>query len=283
MLAAGLGVGFVAALGLTVFFWLTGDDGTPATTAPLSTAVSKSTSGTTGGPEPVNQGPANKFTPMLSEMPPDTIIYPLETFSMDPVKVCAKGPDGSLQPATLCQGKAAGDHVTDYLGWATNGLFAKSEEGEAKAREWGLQDAYQASFRPGGLLAAVLQGAYYVTVEVSLFGDAPKAASAYAKYEQTYRDATGSQQEQTKGLGNQSSAWSVVQGSVGLSQTAGVFHRFVFRRGNMVVSVQTFGAQPYMNIDTAREIAVMVDQKALGQRPALTPTPTPTGTPGLPR
>ena len=60
---------------------------------------------------------------------------------------------------------------------------------------------------------------------------------------------------------------------LGTSDIPEVFHRFVFRRGNLVAMVQTVGAQPYMSIDQARNTAILIDGRATGNLAAYTPTP----------
>jgi hypothetical protein len=50
----------------------------------------------------------------------------------------------------------------------------------------------------------------------------------------------------------------------------------------MIVTVVTWGAETYMNIDPARNVAATIDEKLLGTRPAVEPTPIPTPSfPGL--
>ena len=40
-------------------------------------------------------------------------------------------------------------------------------------------------------------------------------------------------------------------------------------------TVQTYGAEPFMTIDPAREVAVMIDDRILGNTEAIEPTPIP--------
>lgn len=252
-LFAGIAVGAVAAGSLaTVFAFTSGDDGTP--TSGLPTAASRSTAGTAGGREPQLAGPANRYAPLLEELRARTILHKPDTFTLN------------------------------ALAWVTNGgLFASTDEGEAQAERWGYIDGFQVAFRPDGQLASVLQGEWFTTINVVLLGDSSKAHEAYLRFEEQYRKTAGSEQQVTKGLGNESSAWKITSGTVPNSQIVAVYHRFVFRRGNMIVTVQTYGGEPFMSIDQARDTAVVIDDKALGNRPAPTPTPAPTGTPGLPQ
>lgn len=206
--------------------------------------------GTTGGREVQLPAPASRYVPQLAETPTFAEVYPPNTFSLSPLQ------------------------------WAANGLFQGTTEGEQKAQQWGYSDGYQADFWPIDRLSAVVKGAYYITVESYLFDTQNGARQAYQAYEDRYRGATGSEPlTNVKGLGNQSSAWRVFQGVVGTSELRGVYYRFAFRRGNLVAIVQTYGAEPFMTIDRARELAVIIDEKALGQRPSPSPTPRPANSP----
>jgi hypothetical protein len=44
--------------------------------------------------------------------------------------------------------------------------------------------------------------------------------------------------------------------------------------------VLTYGGQPFLTINPARDIAVIIDERALGERDAIEPTPIPTVLPG---
>lgn len=245
MLLAGAVSGVVIALAVTGVLILTGGDGEDTGDTPnVSSAVSKSTAGSADDRRPQLGGPASRFIPTLQEMQPGSKTYPPNTYTMTP------------------------------LAWGSNGLFASPSEGEAKAEQLGYIDGYQVEYQPPGQLAGVLQGSWYTTVEIALFADATKAATAYALYEERYRTTGGSQLAPAKRLGNQSSGWSVIgKETVGPSDTLAIYHRFVFQRGNMVAMVQTMGGQPFMNIDPARDTAVLIDERATGGIPAFTPTP----------
>jgi hypothetical protein len=168
------------------------------------------------------------------------------------------------------------------LGFATNGYFPNAQAGETQAEAWGYKDGYQSSFEPDGQLAGLLQGRYYIQVESYLFNTVDGAAQAYAHIDGVTRSQTKSIEQVTNGLANESSAWKTIAGKVGSSELNMVYYRFIFRRGNLVTVVQTNGAEPYMTVDRARDLAVVVDEKARGNLPAPTPTPAKTGTPGLP-
>lgn len=235
-------VALALAGGLTAFF-LTRDDGPPG--PPLGS----STGGTLGGPQPVLKGPVAPYLAQLGDLPRGYVVYPNDTFGLSDLAFAAKGP------------------------------FKSVADGQNLATRWGYVDGYQASYYPDGFLAGVVQGGYYVFVEGYLFSNLDGAREAYQTFEDYYRNAPGSLQETVQGLGNQSSAWKILQGTVGTTELPAVYHRFLFRRGTLVTVVQTFGAEPFMTVDRARDVAVVVDEKALGNRPAPTPTPSKTQTP----
>lgn len=212
-----------------------------------------STGGVEGGPEPLLSGPAAKYSPSQDEFAGAYKVAPNETFGM------------SLDT------------------YAASTFFPGTTEGKELATQWGFGEGYQVTLEPDGLLAGVLKGGYYVIAEFYLFGNQAGAKSAFDYYKSRYDSTAGSEAVATKGLANQSGAWQLVKGPVGTSSLVGVYHRFLFRRGNLLASVQTYGAQPFMAIDKARDIAVIIDERALGTRQATEPTPAGTAVPGLPR
>lgn len=163
------------------------------------------------------------------------------------------------------------------LSWASQGHFKDPEAGEQQAIDWGYLDGYQSSFEPNGQLADVVRGSYYVEVESVIFDTLDGAVAAYEHLKGIHASLAGSQAVEAKQLGNESSAWKAVSGTVGPSELPAVYHRFIFRRGNLVSIVQTYGADKFMKIDFARNLAIGVDQKALGERAAPTPTPGSSG------
>lgn len=213
---------------------------------------SKSTSGTTGGQEVVATIPAAKFSVLLGELP--------EKYEVD-------------------EGNTFTQNISTY---SSSYWFATEQEGSKLASEWRIIDGFNAVFQPKGLAADVAQGEAYITVETYMFQSVDGAKLAWAYYDNKLKQVTNSEAVKTKGLGNDSSAYRIVKGTVGPSEVVGVYHRFSFRRGNTIVSVQTWGGQPFINIDVARNLAVIVDNKLLGVRPATEPTPIPTPSfPGL--
>ncbi len=252
ILAAGL---VVIAMGVVVTFLFignNGDDVDVGDTVRDSGPPSVSTRGTSGGPEVQAETPASQFGILLSELAPIMEVNVSETFTQN---------------------------ITTF---SSSYWFKTEQEGAEKAQEWRIKDAFQAVFQPKGLSAEVLKGAFYLRVETYQFVDSGGASKAFAHLDNVLKNTTGSDPVKAKKLGNESSAYQIVEGTVGTSETVAVYHRFTFRRGNTIVSVQTWGAQPLMNIDPAREIAAIIDEKLLGARPAVEPTPIPTPNfPGL--
>lgn len=208
--------------------------------------ISKSTGGTEGGPETISTGFVRRFAPLLTELPGVNQVNVPDTFA------------GNLST------------------FASSYLFVNGQQGQDLATQWKILDAFQASYQPTGLAADALRGRYYVTVETYLFQAADGARAAYEHMARLYASNNATVPQQTKGLGNQSSAYALVQGTIASSDIPAVYHRFLFRRGNVVAVVQTLGGDPYMSIDQARDIAVAIDDKILGKRPATDPTPIPT-------
>lgn len=250
------GVILLAGAMAAVFFLRGGDDGgtnagTPGVNAD-GEKPSTSTSGTTGGQEVVAKPPASQFSVLLGELP--------EKYEVD-------------VPNTFAQ------NISTY---SSSYWFNSEQEGSKMASQWRIIDGFNAVFQPNGLAADVAQGEAYVTVETYMFQTVDGAKLAWAYYDNRLKSIPASEPVKTKGLANDSSAYRIVKGTVGPSEIIGVYHRFSFRRGNTIVSVQTFGGQPFINIDLARNLAVIVDNKLLGVRPATEPTPIPTPNfPGL--
>lgn len=246
MTVAALGVVLIAAAAFA-FLLLRSDDGTK--TAAPGQAPSQSTGGTVGGPDPTLPGPASAYAPSLTEAPAGYQLRDNKTYSLTPLQFVA---DNSA-------------------------LFPSTEEGERTVEQWGFASGYQVELWPIGQLAEVVSGPPIYTVGVYLFDTTAGARLAFEKFEEAYGSLPGSHRvEDAHPLANQSSAWAYPEGTVGVSDVEAIFHRFIFRRGNMVVTSQTLGGVPFMNIDKAREMARIVDDRALGDRPATTPTPAPT-------
>lgn len=250
MALGGVALLLVAAL-IVVFVVTRGDDDGPDNAAgndASSPAIrTPSTGGTRGGPEPVLAGPAIKYAPSEEEIGGGIEGVPNESTTITP----------------------------DMYADPSFGPFKATDEGRQKVREWGYQEGYLGILQPDGLNAGLLEGRYFARVETHLFANVEGASNAYAWYADLYQKAALSEPQDAAPLANQSSGWKIKQGKIDPANVDAAFHRFIFRRGNLVVIVQTTGADTFMTIDPARDIAVIVDERALGNRAA--PTPTPSG------
>ncbi len=217
-----------------------GVGGTPGIRTP-------STGGTRGGPEPVLTGPASRLAASAEDIGGGIQGVPPESLNLTPDEYA----DPSLGP------------------------FRNIDEGRDKVTEWGYVEGYVTVLEPDGLLAGVAQGRFYVRVEAHLFGTPQGAAAAFAWYNDIYSGIDGLTPEDAAPLANESASWKSLQGKIENTDLDRAYHRFIFRRGNLVAIVQTVGADTFMTIDPARDIAVVVDERALGSRAA--PTPTPSG------
>ena len=237
---AGAAVLLVAALAgvLTLIFRAGGDDdlAVPGVTA------GQSTGGTAGGPETLVQGPAFAYVIQTGDLGAEFTTNNPETYRLSALAV-----------------------ATAY--------YANVRDGETELEGWGFRDGYQASVRPQGQAADLVRGSYYALTETLVFDTVEGARKAYAYIQSHNASVTGSEPQQGALLANESAAWKFVQGTIPGSELPAVYHRFVFRRGSMISTVQAFGASQYVTADQARDLAVIVDDKALGKRPAPTPTP----------
>lgn len=159
--------------------------------------------------------------------------------------------------------------------YAPTAAFPSPVEGKKLLQEWGYVGGFETAYEPEGRETDVLNGKYYVAVETHLFNSVEGAGKAFTYFENALKGARRAEQVQTQAVGNQSSAWKLTDTKIRGSSINGVFHRFVLRRGNMVAIVQTWGAETFMRVDAVRGLAAILDQKALGQKEALEPTPTP--------
>jgi hypothetical protein len=160
----------------------------------------------------------------------------------------------------------------DAAAYGRTSAFDDAARGEQLLREWGYVEGYETGYIPEGYQTAVLTGRYYIHMEIHLFEDVEGARRAYRYFAERI-DASGAQRVSVPLLGNEGAAWFLVQGTVPESTVPAVFHRYLLRRGNMVAIVATWGAQPFMRADAVITLAKMIDDKALGRRPAVVPTP----------
>lgn len=206
-----------------------------------------STGGTRGGPEPTLNGPASRLAASAEDIGDNIEGVPDESTE--------------LTPTTFAD--------------PFFGPFTTVDEGRQKLQEWGYREGYLGVFQPDGLVAGVVEGRFFVRLETHLYASPAGAAAAFDWYVQLYDSLEAVEQEEAAPLANDSASWKSDDGKVENSELDRVRHRFVFRRGNLVAIVQTVGADTFMTIDPARDIAVIVDERALGSRAA--PTPTPSG------
>ena len=165
----------------------------------------------------------------------------------------------------------ASTFVLDSALYGGTSIFESTERGQQMLESWGYVGGYETAFEPEQRMTAVLNGGYYVAVEVHLFANPEGADEAFEYFES--RLILASDKLSSPMVGNQSSAWKLTSGKVPGSNSDAVYHRVVFERGNLVAVVQTYGADTLMTIDTALDLAEIVDLKALGEIPAVEPTP----------
>ena len=254
ILAAGLVL--IAMGAVAAFLVLGGGDDDGGTSAPSGALREKtpsaSTRGTTGGPEPVVTMTPSKASLLLGELPDNYEVDVTSTFTM-----------------------TVSTFTSSY--W-----FRSNKEGEEKSAEWKIVDGYQVYFQPKGLAAEVLQGSPYIHIETYQFATIDGAKAAWDYFDGFLSRTPGSEAVEAKPLANESSAYRFIEGTVSVSEDLAVYHRFSYRRGNIIVTVVTWGADKSMNIDPARNVAATIDDKLLGTRPAVEPTPIPTPSfPGL--
>ncbi|MEP7216540.1 MAG: hypothetical protein ABI782_09835 [Anaerolineaceae bacterium] len=239
---------FVAACGGGTDVSQTVKDTTPGASGPTATATRPSVSvgGTTGGPEKESRGVASQVVPSIDEVPKGMKVNVPESFALN-----------------------LGTFSSSYL-------FVNNKEGEDKANAWRIVDGYQVAYQPDGLAADLLRGRYYVQAEAYLFQTIDGATQAYEFMDKFYLARPGAQKVPTKQLGNQSNAYKLVSGTVGTSDQISAYYRMLVRRGNAVFVVQINGSDKFVTVDQARDIAVIMDDRILGNRAAPVPTPIPT-------
>lgn len=240
--------GLAVAAALVLAFAAAGCGGDGGDAGPAGLAA-----GEAGGPQPNLSAPASRYAPYLNELRGDFDVNPSSTYGF-----------------------------TEQL-YAGSGPFLSPTEAAQLIEEWGYLDGYLATFEPVGLLAAAVQGRFYVTTETHLFKTTDGARKAFNKYAAHYGEANGSLAvTDAKGLANQSAAFKIESGTLGNSTVNAVYHSFMFRRGNLVAIVRTFGGVPFMTIEQARAVAVIMDEHALGTRVNDEPTPDTRGGPPTP-
>jgi len=252
ILGAGLVLIAMAVVGGFLLFGNNDDDGDVVTGAVKEKIPTESTSGTPGGPDTISRMPPSSVSLLIEEMPPN---YEVDV------------PNSFLMTVST---------------FSSSYWFKSDAEGRQLAEQWRIVGGYQVYYQPKGLAAEALQGVPYVRIETYVFADVDGAKKAWGHLDALMKRTAGSEAVEARPLANDWSAYRYFAGTVGTSETVAVYHRFSFRRGNTIVSVQTWGADPFLNIDPARNIAAAIDDKLLGTRPAVEPTPIPTPSfPGL--
>ncbi len=203
---------------------------------------------------PILQQPASRFA-----------------LSLDDIVPAGTAPDSDIGYITDIQSTFKLD-VKNYAGTKT---FDSRSDGEALLTKWGYTGGYETGYEPETRMIGVLNGAYYIAVEVHLFKDENGARDAY-KYIEDRLGKSGSQKVTSETIGNQSSAWKRVSGKVNESSVDAAYHRVVLRRGNLVAVVQTYGSDSLMTVGAVKELATLLDDKALGKAAAIEPTAVPT-------
>ena len=166
----------------------------------------------------------------------------------------------------------------DAVGYANDGrvrAFPSVAEATKHLNDWGYIEGYQTGYIPEDLAGpegAVLKGGFYVTVETHLFKDPEGAMEAY-EYFAKYLGSTA-QTVEAPAVGNKSTAYVTTIGKIGKTQVSATFHHLLFVRGNVLTIVLTKGAQGFMKVDTVVSLARIADEKILGDRQAIEPTPT---------
>jgi hypothetical protein len=237
----------IIALGAVLIVRLVDDDdgGADAAPAATSTAVAESTGGSADSREPTIDAPSVQFALQLEDAPPGYEVFDTETYGI------------SLE------------------GFASSEYFATYAAGELAAGEWAFVEGFKTEIQPPGRSADVARGEHYLRSEIYRFETLIGAREAYAYLERHHAQFQGSQSVETLPLGNESTAVAMTTGTVSGTELPGSYQRFIARRGNLVYIVQVYGALQYTTMAQARDLAVIIDEKIIGDRPAPLPTPTP--------
>ena len=217
-----------------------GDTG--ATVTSSAPAVSASTA------SPTLSGPAGKYSVSIDDLGINWLTDIKGTFEIDTAAL-----------------------VADYA--ERSRVFEDENEGLRKLREWGYVEGYETGYIPEVRDRAVLAGSFYIVIETHLFATKEGAMKAFEYFSKTPLES-GALPLEVEGVGNAAAGFVTVAGKIGGSNVNAMYHQVVFVRGNAVEIVLTKGAQGFMKIDPAWELARMADAKLLGERSAIEPTPT---------
>lgn len=189
--------------------------------------------------------------------------------------------------AILLQDLRIGDYLTDIPGtfvldvkeYSMAPTFDSPAEGERLMTEWGYTDGYETRLIPEGRDKSVLNGAYYVPMEVHLLKDEAGAKKMFEYMLARIKTNRLVEPAASGPVGNEYAAFRAIIGKVPDSTVDLAAYQIIFRRGNLIALVRTDGAAPFMKIEYTRAMALIIDAKALGERETVAPTPIPTPTP----
>lgn len=223
-----------------------------------------------GAPNPGNsptQEPGDQQTPTRTPKPsnPDPESEP---------SLAEPASQFSLFHADLGAGYLTDLDVTfeiDLPSYAQVRIFESPEQGERLLNEWGYIGGYETGYIPEGREQTVLLGGFYMNIETHLF-ESPDGAHEFYVYVNS-RLKLGSAEIEALELGNESTAWVREGEAIGTSEVRSVLYWYVFRRGNMVATVRTYGALGLLRVEPAEVLASIIDDKALGKRDRTAPTP----------
>ena len=150
-------------------------------------------------------------------------------------------------------------------------------DGPGMLKGWGYVDGYETGYTPEGRSAAVLNGSYTIKVETHLMKDEAGARELFNFFKEALGKSV-SEPVSASPIGNEFTAWRYIDRENGVngSDIPGEYHQYVFRRGNLVAAVLTWGAEPFANVNAVYSLAHIIDEKALGQVPLVEPTPVAT-------
>lgn len=166
--------------------------------------------------------------------------------------------------------------MENYPGTRT---FSSENEGRTILEGWRWLGGYETGYWPEGGDTAVLNGGFYVNQECHIFEDEAGAKEAFKWMVSRAQQLPGQSPVTMDPIGNESAAFVASVGNVGNSPVIATYHQVIFRRGNVVSVVVTKGAQGFMQVETARALSLFTDEKALGQKAAVEPTPITNYTP----
>ena len=171
--------------------------------------------------------------------------------------------------------------------YASSASFENASKGAEQLNAWGYQGGYEAQLVPEGREAAVLNGGFYVTIESHLFSSNDGAKQAYSYFESRLKANSANKSVKIDPIGNQWTAYQTKGMKVRDTSVDELYHRVMFRRGNLVVVIATYGADGFMSVNDAVLFAKLVDARALGVEEVIQPTPASNFTPpagaGTPR